>query len=224
MLMRSPLARERKRPAGFILPCAPTLLETPPAGPRWIHEIKHDGFRIVARKDGDRVRLWSRNGRDWTGDLVAIAAALRRLGAEQLVLDGEAVAHCSEGLPDFHSLLSLDGAAGACLFAFDLLMLAGEDLRRLPLEERKAWLARLLRKAPAAVRLVEHLDGEGPEIYRHACALGLEGIVSKRRDLGYKSGRSHSWVKVRNPAYVRRSSVDGRARPPSGLSPSLQVS
>jgi bifunctional non-homologous end joining protein LigD len=95
--MRSPLARERKRPAGFIVPCAPTLLETPPAGPNWIHEIKHDGFRIVARKEGARVRLWSRNARDWATGLVAIAAGLRRLPAEQLVMDGEALRIARKG-------------------------------------------------------------------------------------------------------------------------------
>jgi bifunctional non-homologous end joining protein LigD len=83
-------------------------------------------------------------------------------------------------------------------------MLAGDDLRRQPMEDRKKRLATLLQRAPAAVRYVEHLEGEGPEIYRHVCALGLEGIVSKRRDLGYKSGRSHTWVKVRNPAYSRK--------------------
>jgi bifunctional non-homologous end joining protein LigD len=158
MLMRSPLARERRRPAGFIVPCAPTLRETAPSGPQWIHEIKHDGMRLIARKDGQRVRLWSRNGLDWSADLAAIAAGLRALPIDQLVIDGEAVAHCAEGLPDFHGLLG-DGAASATLFAFDFLLIDGEDLRRRPTLERKARLAKLLRKAPAAIRYVEHLEG-----------------------------------------------------------------
>jgi bifunctional non-homologous end joining protein LigD len=202
MLMRSPLARERRRPAGFIVPCAPTLRETAPSGPQWIHEIKHDGFRIIARKEGDRVRLWSRNGLDWSADLAAITAGLRALPVDRLVIDGEAVAHCPQGLPDFHGLLG-DGAAGACLFAFDLLSIDGEDLRRLPTLERKARLSKLLRMGPAPVRYVEHIEGDGPEVYRHAARLGLEGVVSKRRDAGYKSGRCHSWLKVRNPSYER---------------------
>jgi bifunctional non-homologous end joining protein LigD len=181
MLMRSPLARERRRPAGFVVPCAPTLRETAPSGPQWIHEIKHDGFRIIARKEGGRVRLWSRNGLDWSADLAAITVSLRALPADRLVIDGEAVAHCAEGLPDFHGLLG-DGAADACLFAFDVLSIDGEDLRRLQTLERKAQFAKLLRKAPAAIRYVEHMEGDGPEIYRHATRLGLEGIVSKRRE------------------------------------------
>jgi bifunctional non-homologous end joining protein LigD len=160
-------------------------------------------MRLVARKDGDRVRLWSRNGLDWSADLDAIAASLRSLPTDQLVIDGEAVAHCPEGLPDFHGLLG-NGAGSAVLFAFDLLMIGDEDLRRLPTLDRKARLAKLLRKAPAAIRYVEHLEGDGPEIYRHAARLGLEGIISKRRDAGYKSGRCQSWLKVRNLAYERR--------------------
>jgi ATP-dependent DNA ligase len=118
MLMRSPLARARRRPAGFILPCQPTLSDTVPSGPLWLHEIKHDGYRIIARKDGDRVRLWSRNGRDWGREFTGIAEAIAALRARELVIDGEACAHCPEGLPDFHSLRGEEGGANACLFAF----------------------------------------------------------------------------------------------------------
>jgi bifunctional non-homologous end joining protein LigD len=103
MLMRSPpLARERLRPASFIKPCQPTLSDTVPSGPLWLHEIKHDGYRILARKEGDRVRLWSRNGRDWSREFTAIAEALR--GLPDCVIDGEACAHCEEGWPDFWQL------------------------------------------------------------------------------------------------------------------------
>lgn len=117
-----PLARERRRPAGFIVPCAPTLADKPPSGPQWVHEIKHDGYRIIARKDGDKVRLWSRNGRDWSREFAAVAEAIRALKVEQIVIDGEAMAHCPKGLPDFHELRSGDRAGDACLFAFDLLI------------------------------------------------------------------------------------------------------
>jgi bifunctional non-homologous end joining protein LigD len=146
MLMRSPLARERKRPAGFIVPCAPTLSDKAPSGPQWIHEIKHDGYRIIAFKSGDKVRLWSRNGRDWSREFAAIAECLGAVEADELVIDGEACAHCPEGLPDFHGLRS-DGGASACLFAFDLLRADGQDLRPLPLEERRARLRTTLRRA-----------------------------------------------------------------------------
>ena len=99
MLMRSPLARDRRQPPGFIRPCKPVLSQKVP-GPQWIHELKHDGFRIVANKDGDVVRLWSRNGRNWSSEFVAITNAIMALPVTRIVLDGEAVAHCPEGLPD----------------------------------------------------------------------------------------------------------------------------
>src|SRR5687768_10519806 len=109
MLMRSPLARERRRPAGFILPCQPTLTDKAPSGPQLLHEIKHDGYRIIACKSGGQVRLWSRNGRDWSRQFVAVTEALAALGADELVIDGEACAHCPDGLPDFHRLRSDSG-------------------------------------------------------------------------------------------------------------------
>ena len=204
MLMRSPLARERRRPPGFIQPCQPTLSDKAPSGPQWIHEIKHDGYRIVAGKSGDTVRLWSRNGRDWSREFTAVTEALRVLKHGDVVLDGEAMAHCKDGLPDFHGLRSEDGGAGACLFAFDLLRLNGEDLRPLPLEERRARLRKALRGSSEALRFSEHLEGDGPEIYHHACALKLGGIVSKRRDARCRSGRSLTWLKVKNPDYERK--------------------
>ena len=116
MLMRSPLTRERRRPAGFILPCQPTLSDTVPSGPLWLHEIKHDGYRIVASKTDDQVRLWSRNGRDWSREFLAVSEALRGLQVKEIVLDGKAMAHCKNGLPDFFGLRSGEGGAAACLF------------------------------------------------------------------------------------------------------------
>src|SRR3954470_1336127 len=92
MLIRSPLARDRRSPPGFIQPCQPTLSETVPTGPEWIHELKHDGFRLMVLKDGDRVRLWSRNGRDWSLNLLAITAAVRALPFARIMIDGEALA------------------------------------------------------------------------------------------------------------------------------------
>jgi bifunctional non-homologous end joining protein LigD len=118
--------------------------------------------------------------------------------------DDEGMAHCKDGLPDFHGLRSDEGGAAACLFAFDLLGLNGEDLRPLPLEERRACLRKALRGAGKALRYSEHLEGDGEAIFRHACELGLEGIVSKRRDSRYRSGRSLTWLKIKNPSYQRR--------------------
>src|SRR5215208_1556581 len=114
MLMRSPTRWARPklvRPPGFILPCQPVLATKAPVGDGWLHELKHDGFRIIAHKDGERVHLWSRNGRDRSGDFVAMADAVRALPASRIVLDGEAVAHCLDGLPGFRRLLSGDGQA-----------------------------------------------------------------------------------------------------------------
>jgi bifunctional non-homologous end joining protein LigD len=136
MLMRSPLARERRSPPGFIRPAQPVLADRPPAGPGWSFEIKHDGFRILSRKDGDGLRLWSRNARDCSVEFRAIAEALKALPVSSVILDGEAVAHCPKGLPDFHGLLG-DGASSACFYAFDLLAIDGLDVRRLPLKARR---------------------------------------------------------------------------------------
>jgi bifunctional non-homologous end joining protein LigD len=150
------------------------------------------------------VQLWSRNGRDWTAELVSIAAALRDLPGD-FVIDGEAVAHCEAGLPDFHRLMARDGQASACLYAFDLLHLGREDLRPLELANRRGVLKKLVRKGAPVLIFSEHMDGaDGEAMFRHACALGLEGIISKRLDKPYVSGRCTSWVKVKNPGYERR--------------------
>jgi bifunctional non-homologous end joining protein LigD len=153
-----------------------------PEGDGWIHELKHDGFRIVAFKDGESVRLLSRNGRDWSAEFLAVVAAIRALPFRRIMIDGEAVAHCPDGLPDFHRLLG-NGQATACLYAFDLLFLEAQDVRGVELIGRRRMLAKALRKAGPALRFSEHMDGEdGEAMFRHACKLRLEGIVSKRLD------------------------------------------
>jgi bifunctional non-homologous end joining protein LigD len=152
-----------------------------------------------------RVHLWSRNGRDRAGDFVAIADAVRALPASRIVLDGEAVAHCLDGLPDFHKLLGNDGKATACLYAFDLIWQEAQDLRGVELIGRRRLLQKALKKAGPALRFSEHMSGaEGEALFRHACAFGLEGIVSKRATGRYKSGSCVTWVKVKNPEYERR--------------------
>lgn len=205
MLMRSPLARERRSPPGFIRPALLTPATTVPTGPGWIHELKHDGIRLVTRKDGSRVKLWSRYGRDRTSDFVGIAEAMQQLPCDVL-LDGEAVAHCANGLPDFHRTLSTAGQREACLVAFDLLAVDNDDLRPLPLLVRRTWLQALLSHAGAPTLLFsEHMDGEhGDAMFRHACAMGLEGIVSKKVTAPYLSSRRACWLKIKNPGYERR--------------------
>jgi bifunctional non-homologous end joining protein LigD len=190
----------RTLPAGFIPPCLPTKADIPPAGGVWLHEIKHDGFRIIARKDGPRVRLYSRPGNDLTDRFPLIIEALARLRSRSCIIDGEAVACDGDGRPSFDRIRYRRHDATVFLYAFDLIELNGDDLRRDPLEVRKATLASALGKAGPGLRLNEHLEHEdGEVVFCHACKLGLEGIVSKRKGSPYRSGRSPDWLKMKNP-------------------------
>jgi bifunctional non-homologous end joining protein LigD len=198
------LSRSRfPHPTGFIEPCLPTLAHSVPDGPRWAFEVKHDGFRFVCRRDGDRVRVFSRNARDWSDRVPLIVEAIRALPVTSAMIDGEGVVVDDRGVTDFERLLAAlaerGGSRSAFLYAFDLLALDGEDLRRHPWEIRRATLTGLLRRARQGLRLSEHLDGDGETIFHHACALGAEGIVAKRRDRPYRSGRCADWLKVKNP-------------------------
>jgi len=196
MLMRSPTRWARPklvRPPGFILPCRPVLATKVPTGDGWQHELKHDGFRIIAHKDGERVHLWSRNGRDRTGDFVAIADAVRGLPASRIVLDGEAIAHCLGGLPHFNRLLSGDGQASACLYAFDLICLEAQDLPGVELIGRRRMLQKALKKAGPALRFSEHLEGADGE----PAPWGLRASSLKRVTSRYKSGSCVNCVRSR---------------------------
>ena len=174
-----------------------------PSGPLWVHEIKHDGYRFICRRDGDQVRVFSRRGNDYTNRVPAIVDALQSLKVKSVTLDGEGVACDWDGVTDFHLLRAALGRKGSrrtFLYAFDLLELDGRDLRDRRWEDRRKALTKLLRKAPAGIRLSDHLaTTDGDALFRHACAMGLEGIVAKRRDKPYKSGRSPDWIKVKNP-------------------------
>ena len=206
---------QRAFPAGFIAPCLPTKTDKLPSGDLWMHEIKHDGFRIIARKDGDRVRLYSRPGNDMTRRFPLIAEALRGLRSRSCIIDGEAVACGEDGIASFDRIRYRRHDEGVFLYAFDLIELDGEDMRRDPLAVRKATLASLLSRAAPGLRFNEHLDNEnGPLVFAHACKLGLEGIVSKRRDSLYRSGRSPDWIKSKSPAApaVRREAEEDWGR------------
>ena len=187
-------------PFAFIEPCLPTPSAHVPEGAMWVHEIKHDGYRLIVRRDGEGVRLFTRRGHDWTVKYPHIVEAMAALGAQSMTLDGEAVCCGANGVSDFARLHSQTHNDSVFLYAFDLLQLNGDDLRREPLEVRKATLQSLLRTAKPGVRYNEHLDGDGEIVFKHACKLGLEGIVSKRRDFPYRSGRTKGWIKIKNPA------------------------
>ena len=193
-------------PLGFVPPCLPTKASHPPSGELWLHEIKHDGFRVIARKDGDHVRLYSRSGKDLTGRFALIVEAIAALRLRTVILDGEAVAVDDDGRASFDRLRHRLQDEAVFLYAFDLIELNGDDLRRDPLEVRKATLASLLRGARAGIRFNEHIEADGPTVFAHACKMGLEGIVSKRKASSYRSGRSPDWLKSKNPtcAAVRR--------------------
>jgi bifunctional non-homologous end joining protein LigD len=186
----------------FIPPSLATLSDVPPRGANWIHEIKLDGYRIEARLDHGKVRLFTRNRQDWTHRFQTIADAVAELPAETALLDGELVAQNDKGFSSF-SLLQTDLKEGnskrLVYWVFDLLHLDGRDLTEQPLTERKAALERLLRGGGSAapIRYCEHLDGSGAAILKRACSLELEGIVSKRSDAPYRSGRTDNFVKTK---------------------------
>jgi bifunctional non-homologous end joining protein LigD len=191
------------RPIGWIEPCQPTTALKPPAGPNWIHEIKHDGYRMMARRDGNGIRLLTHNGNDWSDRLPAVVAAVVSLKVKSCLIDGEAVVCDEQGLAAF-KLLRGGGRVkhDAYLIAFDLLEIDGHELRTKPIELRKAMLWSLLGSAGAGLQFCEHTDKPGDVVFAHACTLGCEGIVSKRLGSKYRPGpnKSPDWIKVKNPA------------------------
>jgi bifunctional non-homologous end joining protein LigD len=151
--------------------------------PPWLHEIKHDGFRVIARKNGNRVKLYSRPGNDLTNRFSLIVEALAGLRARSCIIDGEAVACGDDGIALLDRIRYRRHDASVFMWAFDIIELNGDDLRCEPLEWRKATLGKLLARAGYGVQLNEHLEAEGPVVFDHACRMGLEGIVSKRKSL-----------------------------------------
>jgi len=180
-------------------PCLPRLAKQPPAGPGWIHEIKHDGFRIIAQRETGSTRLITRNGHDFSGRFPLILAAVAALPVQSCTVNGEAIACDERGLSVFEMIRWRQHDHAVTLCAFDLLELDGEDLRREPIEVRKATLKGLLRRARPGIAYNRHFEVDGTIVYEQACALGCEGIVSKRLGSPYRPGRSDCWVKVKNP-------------------------
>lgn len=177
-----------------------TLVDAAPDGADWLHEIKYDGYRVLCRLEDGRVRLLTRSGLDWTEKFAAIAQAVAALPCRQAMLDGEVVVLDASGASDFAALqqaLSASRSHELALFAFDLLYLDGHDLMQARLDERKAALARLLAGTGAPLYYSDHIEGRGRDFAAKACAFALEGIVSKRRDRPYRSGRNDDWRKAK---------------------------
>src|SRR3954464_15526428 len=184
----------------FIEPCDPTLREHAPDGAEWRYEIKGDGYRAQLHIADGEATVYSRTGLDWTKQFSSIATAARDLSADSVIIDGEAVVYGANGVPDFQQLrreLGPRKSGRVRYHAFDLLYLEGFDLCAAPYAERKRLLQRLLERAPEAFMSVEGIEADGAEVFAAACRLGVEGIVAKRVDAPYRSGRQDFWIKLK---------------------------
>ncbi len=188
------------RTLSFVPFCAPTLVPQAPAGDGWIHEIKHDGYRCQIVIQGTSVRVFTRNGYDWTERYQPVAIAGAMLDCESAIIDGEMIVQDEQGRSDFEALAAAIRRAPARLvfFAFDLLHLDGQDLRKRPLLERRARLRDLIHAdARSPIQFSDHVAGGGPAFFAEVEKMGLEGIVSKRADSLYRSGPSRRWLKIK---------------------------
>jgi bifunctional non-homologous end joining protein LigD len=219
--------RSRGEPAGaarqssmpqMLEPQLATLVAAPPSAGDWIYEIKLDGYRMLSRISDGKVRIFTRNGQDWTARLPHIAQALQELPVEQAWLDGEIAAPDEEGKTDFQRLQRALGGRdpGIVYYLFDLLYIDSDSLLTTPLHERKARLAKLLNTTPASpvLQLSEHVQADGPAVFQQACMHGLEGLIGKRRNATYTAGRSRTWIKLK--CRLRQEFVIGGYTEPSG--------
>ena len=184
----------------FVRPELAQAASDPPRTAGWLHELKLDGYRIQVRKEGARVRLLTRTGLDWTHRMRPIAQQVKDLAAESALLDGEVVVLNEDGTSSFADLQAAfqeDANKPLTYFAFDLLHLNGQNLRGLPLIDRKAILSPLVKDVDCVLRYNEHLESDGEAIFRKACELHAEGIVSKRAASPYQSGRGGDWLKLK---------------------------
>jgi bifunctional non-homologous end joining protein LigD len=192
-----------KRPAGgikapfpgFIEPALATSIDRVPSGTRWVHEIKFDGYRVQIHLREGAAKVFTRRGNDWTNRFRKIATDAWHINAGSAIIDGEVVAPAADGTTDFAVLQNeLKGRSKKIVMvAFDLLYLNGYDLRTLPLFERKAQLKKVI--VNTDVQFSETFEIDGEEMFKHACQIGLEGVVSKVRDSRYPKGRTNDWVK-----------------------------
>jgi bifunctional non-homologous end joining protein LigD len=193
-------SRKAKASTDFFAPQLARLRETPPAGDAWLHEVKWDGYRILASVAKGKVMLWSRNGLPWNDRLPEIVAAVERLGLDSAQLDGELIALDAQGRSDFNALqrtLSGEMQAPLAYMLFDMPHLLGYDLSNVALVERKGLLERLLSHAPALLSFSGHNVGHGDDVFAMAMEQKLEGIISKRVDGAYRHGRNDDWLKIK---------------------------
>jgi bifunctional non-homologous end joining protein LigD len=189
--------------------------------------VKYDGYRLIIQREGNRVRLFTRNGHDWSDKYPLIVEAALRNRCSSFVIDGEAVLLGVDGRPDFDGLHSRQHNDEVQFYAFDILVADGEDVRKLPLSMRKTNLSRLFARRVDGIFLSDFEQGGiGPDLFRHACLLGLEGLVSKHKDRPYRTGRSNHWLKMKkHPAMTRvrgrcdASWIGARNEAPSGSKP-----
>ena len=198
MLSRSSRGRAINAPPGFIQPCRPTVADRPPTGPGWVHELKHDGYRLQIHVRDGRVKLYTMSGADWSKRYPRIVEEAARIKGHAII-DAEVVYLDRKGVAQFELLHNRSNDHEALALGFDLLALNGDDIRKRPLIERKAALSKLLIRSRGGIQYVEHADGHGERIFAAVCRLGLEGIVSKRSSAAYRSGPTRTWIKVKNP-------------------------
>lgn len=186
----------------FIPPQLATLMERPPEGDEWVHELKFDGYRMLCHLNRAQVHFWSRNGKDWTNRFPNLGKAVKSLAVTSAILDGEIVAMDAAGRTSFQKLQQSIGRTSDAAFAFqifDLIYLEGYNLTRTPLIDRKQMLAKLLdagsKRSP--LHYSDHVQGNGLSFYKQACQFGIEGIVSKLANSPYDSTRSRNWLKVK---------------------------
>ncbi|MGN6590470.1 MAG: non-homologous end-joining DNA ligase [Sphingomicrobium sp.] len=194
----TPGSRRVKYP-GFIEPSLATLVDRPPRTRGWVHEIKFDGYRTQLHLHDAKPKAFTRRGNDWSKRFGNLLSELVMLPTRECIIDGEAVVQDENGLTDFGALqddLAKGGSDRIVYFAFDLLYLDGYDLRGTPLLERKRLLAELIGDRHRRLHLSRHEEGSASAMFKRACQMGIEGIVSKRADAVYTSGRSNVWSKI----------------------------
>jgi bifunctional non-homologous end joining protein LigD len=189
-------------PKALYEPCLPTRGKEVPAGADWIHEIKYDGYRLIVRREGKTVRLFTKNGNDWSKRYPWIMETALKIKQDRFVIDGEAVVLGVNGVSDFDASHSRQHDDEVQLYAFDMLATDGDDIRKLPLSARKSKLDGLLARRPDGIFVAPFEPGPlDARMFPKACEMGLEGMVSKRLDSPYRPGPQRSWVKVKNPLH-----------------------
>ena len=183
----------------FIPPLKPRPLLKPLAGDEWIREVKWDGYRTQIIIQAGRARLFTSSGLDWTDRYRPLAAAAQKLSVKSVIIDGEVIFCDEDGRPDFKNLKSAIRSKPECLLfmAFDLLHLDGQDLRRIPVEDRRQLLQDLIGPEHNPIRFSESLEGDAEIVFNAIDRIGLEGMVSKRKGSGYRSGDSRDWFKTK---------------------------